>query len=115
MFHPAPKPTQEDIEYAVTRARKRILRYLEKRGLVTFAAAPGDDEVNGVLGEGFGESDPAHSTLLHAATSGSPPAGLSQKRALVRMPFKADAGPEPKGYLCAQIIRSGIAYGFRPH
>lgn len=61
-FQPAPKLTQEDIEFVVQRARKRILRYLEKRGAISFAAAPGDNEVNAVLGEGFGESDPAHST-----------------------------------------------------
>lgn len=58
-----------------------LAAYLEKRGLITFAVAPGDDEVIVVLGEGFGESDPANSTLLNAATSGSPPAGLAQKRA----------------------------------
>lgn len=43
--------------------RTRILRFLEKRSLSAFAVAPGDDVVNAVLGEGFGESDPAHSTL----------------------------------------------------
>ena len=75
----------------------------EKRGLPTFASAPGADEVNAVLGEGFGESDPAHSTLLSAATSGSPHARPPQKRALVHMPLEADAVPETKGYLCAQI------------
>jgi hypothetical protein len=30
------------------------LRYLEKRGVITFAAAPGDDEMNAILGEDFG-------------------------------------------------------------
>ena len=66
-------------EFVVNRARKRILRSLEKRGLIAFTAAPGDDEGNAVLGEGFGEYDPAHSTLLHAATSGSPPAGPPER------------------------------------
>jgi Putative transposase len=103
LFQAAPKLTQEDIEFVVQRARERILRYLEKRGVITFAAAPGDDEVNAVLGEGFGESAPAHSTLLHAATSGSPPAGPAQKRAPVRILREAETGPEPKGYLCVQI------------
>jgi hypothetical protein len=84
------------------RTRKRILRHLEKRGVVTFAAAPGDEEVNAVLGDGFGEIDPAHATLLHAATRGMPPTGPAQKRP-VRMPLDADIGPEPKGFLCAQI------------
>ena len=68
-------------------------RYLEKRNVITFAAAPSDDVVNAVLGEGFGESDPAHSTLLHAATSGSPPAGPAQKRTPVRMVREADSQP----------------------
>ena len=51
----------------------------------------------------FHLSDPAHSTLLHAATSGSPPAGHAQKRAPVRMLREAETSPEPNGYLCAQI------------
>lgn len=103
IFRPAPKPTQADIEFVVERARERILRYLEKRGVITFATAPGDDEVNAVLGEGFGESDPAHSTLLSTATSGSLPAGPAQKRKPVLMSREADTSPEPRGYLCAQI------------
>jgi len=60
--------------------------------------------VNAVLGEGFGESDPAHSTLLHAATSGSPPTGPAQKRAPVRMLREAETVPEPKGYLCVRYF-----------
>ena len=55
LFYPAPKPTQEDIEFVVQRARKRIPRYLEKRGVITFAPAPGGDEVNAVLRRTFGE------------------------------------------------------------
>jgi hypothetical protein len=35
MFHPAPAPTQEDIEQLVERASKRILRFLERRGVIT--------------------------------------------------------------------------------
>jgi hypothetical protein len=41
----APKPTQEEIAFVVEQARKRILRYLEECGLVAFAAAPGDGEL----------------------------------------------------------------------
>ncbi len=120
LFQTAPKPTQEDIEVVVQRARAvettaseapfrtRILRYLEKRGVITFAAAPGDDEVNAVLGEGFGESDSAHSTLLHAATSGSPPAGPAHKRAPVRMLREAETVPEPKCYLCARYFTGQV-------
>lgn len=103
VFHPAPKPTQEDIESVVERARERILRYLQKRSLITLAAAPGDDEANAVLEEGFGESDPAHATLLAAATAGQPPAGPAQKRKPLFMSLTVEAGTEPKGYLCAQI------------
>ena len=47
---PRPEPTQGDIEFIVKRARERILRYLEKRSVVIFAAAPGVDEVNAVWG-----------------------------------------------------------------
>jgi Putative transposase len=103
VFHPTPKPTQADIESVVERARERILRYLQKRSLITFATAPGDDEVNAVLEEGFGESDPAHATLLAAATAGHPPAGPAQRRKPLFMPLAVETGPEPKGYLCAQI------------
>ena len=103
VFHPTPKPTQADIEFVVERARERILHYLRKRGIITFATAPGDDEVNAVLEEGFGESDPAHATLLAAATAGHPPAGPAQRRKPLFMPLSVETGPEPKGYLCAQI------------
>jgi hypothetical protein len=40
IFHVAPKPTQADIDFVVERTRDRILRYREKRGVITFAAAP---------------------------------------------------------------------------
>jgi hypothetical protein len=45
MFHPAPAPTQEEVEALVARASKRILRYLQRRGVVTLVTAPGDGEV----------------------------------------------------------------------
>ncbi len=44
LFQLAPKPTQADIEFVVQRVRKRIVRYLERRGVITFAAAPGEGE-----------------------------------------------------------------------
>jgi hypothetical protein len=31
MFHPAPAPTQQDVEQVVERASKRILRFLRRR------------------------------------------------------------------------------------
>jgi hypothetical protein len=40
VFATAPKPTQTDIDFVVERTRDRILRYLEKRGVITSAAAP---------------------------------------------------------------------------
>ncbi len=103
VFQPAAKPTQADIDFVVEQTRKRILRYLQKRRLITFAAAPGDDEVNAVLEDGFGETVPVHSTLLAAATSGRPPAGPAQRRKPFFMPLAIEAAPEPKSHLCAQI------------
>ncbi len=103
IFQVAPKLTQADIDFVVERTRERILKYLQKRGVITFAAAPGDDEVSAILGEGFGKTDPAHSTLLSAATSGSPPAGPAHKRKPVLMLSEAEMSPEHKGYLCAQL------------
>jgi len=46
-------PTQEDVESVVHQARKRILRYLEKRGVITFAVAPSDGEVNAPRAKGL--------------------------------------------------------------
>jgi hypothetical protein len=101
VFQTAPKPTQEDIEGVVQRAKRRILRYLEKRGVVTFAAAPGDGEVNAVLDESLGEASPVLARLFSAATVGVAPAGPAQ-RMPVRLAQGPDTVPEPKGYLCAQ-------------
>ncbi len=42
MFHPAPAPTQQEIEAIVGRASKRILRFLQRRGVITLVTAPGD-------------------------------------------------------------------------
>jgi len=101
-FTAAPTPSQEDVESVVQRARKRILRYLEKRGVVTFAPAPGDGEVNAVLDETLGETSPALAGLLASATAGVAPAGPAQRSTPVRLLASTDARPEPKGYLCAQ-------------
>jgi len=35
MFHPAPAPSQQEIEAIVGRASKRILRFLQRRGVIT--------------------------------------------------------------------------------
>jgi len=43
MFHPAPAPSQEEIESLVGRASKRILRFLQRRKVITLVTAPGED------------------------------------------------------------------------
>ena len=80
MFHPAPGPTQQEIEALVCRASKRILRFLQHRGVITLVTAPGDGEVTVVSDESFGEQDPLLAKLLAAATAGAPPAGWAHKR-----------------------------------
>jgi hypothetical protein len=80
MFHLAPAPSQEDIEQLVQRASKRILRFLQRRGVITIVTAPGDGEVTVVTDETMGEKDPLLAKLLAAATAGMPPAGLANKR-----------------------------------
>ena len=51
VFHPAPAPTQDDVQFVVKRAAKRIVRFLQKRGLIALATAPGDGEVTVVVGD----------------------------------------------------------------
>src|SRR5450759_1266141 len=80
MFHPSPAPTQENVEQLVQRASKRILRFLQRRGVITLVTAPGDDEVTVVGDEAMGEKDPLLARLLAAATTGAPPAGPATKR-----------------------------------
>src|ERR1017187_9910017 len=80
MFHPAPASTQEDVEAIVERASKRILRFLQRRGVITLVTAPGDGEVTVVTDETMGEEDPLLARLLAAATAGAPPAGPVNKR-----------------------------------
>ena len=69
MFHPA--PTQQELEALVCRASKRILRFLQRRG-VTLVTAPGDGEVTVVGDETMVEKDPLLAKLLAAATAGAP-------------------------------------------
>jgi hypothetical protein len=80
MFHPAPAPTQQEVEHLVERASKRILRFLQRRGVITLVTAPGDGEVTVVTDETLGEKDPLLAKLLAAATAGIPPAGPANKR-----------------------------------
>ena len=93
MFHPAPAPTQEDVETIVGRASKRILRFLQRRGVITLVAAPGDGEVTVVTDETMGEEDPLLARLLAAATAGAPvPSG---PRAYPPNPFPTRASRAP--------------------
>jgi len=60
MFHPAPAPTQEDVEAIVARASKRILRFLERRGVITLVTAPARTSAQraGWAGAGVGSEVP---------------------------------------------------------
>jgi hypothetical protein len=109
MFHPAPAPTQQEIEALVCRASKRILRFLQRRGVITLVTAPGDGEVTVVSDETMGEKDALLAKLLAAATAGAPPAGWAHKRKPVRIVLDPDDRPIAKGNLCGQ------ARGFNLH
>jgi hypothetical protein len=109
MFHPAPAPTQDEIEALVARASKRILRFLQRRDVITLVAAPGDGEVTVVADETMGEKDPLLARLLAAATAGAAPAGPANKRKAIRIVLDPDDRPVAKGKLCAQ------AHGFNLH
>jgi hypothetical protein len=101
MFHPAPAPSQEDIEHLVERVSKRILRFLQRRGVITLVTAPGDGEVTVVPDETLGEQDPLLAKLLAAATTGTAPAGPASKRQPIRIVLDPDERPAAKGTLCA--------------
>ena len=102
MFHPAPAPTQADVEAIVERASKRILRFLQRRGVITLVTAPGDGEVTVVTDEAIGDKDPLLARLLAAATAGASPAGPANKRKPVRIVLDPDDRPVAKGNLCGQ-------------
>jgi hypothetical protein len=102
MFHPAPAPTQADVEAIVERASKRILRFLQRRGVITLVTAPGDGEVTVVTDETIGERDPLLARLLAAATAGVTPAGPANKRKPIRIVLDPDAHAVAKGKLCGQ-------------
>jgi hypothetical protein len=109
MFHPAPAPSQQELEDIVGRASKRILRFLQRRGTITLVTAPGDGEVSVVGDETMGEKDPLLARLLAAATAGCPPAGPANKRKPLRIVLDPDDRPVAKGTLCAQ------EHGFNLH
>jgi hypothetical protein len=88
---------------------KRILRFLQRRGVITLVTAPGDGDVT-VVGDGtMVEKDPLLAKLLAAATAGAPPAGWAHKRKPVRIVLDPDDRPIAKGNLCGQ------ARGFNLH
>jgi hypothetical protein len=102
MFHPAPAPTQREVDQVVQRTSKRILRFLHRRGVITLVTAPGDGEVTVVADETMGEKDPLLAKLLAAATAGAPPAGPANKHKPVRIVLAPDDRPVTKGTLCSQ-------------
>jgi hypothetical protein len=102
MFHPALAPSQDEIESLVGRASKRILRFLQRRKVITLVTAPGDGEVRVVRDETMGEKDPLLAKLLAAATAGAAPAGRANQRQPLRIVLDPDDRPVGKGTLCAQ-------------
>jgi hypothetical protein len=102
MFHPAPAPSQEDIEQLVERASKRILRFLQRRAVITLVTAPGDGEVTVVTDESMAEKDPLLAKLLAAAAAGSQPAVPASKRQPIRIVLDPLDRPVTKGALCGQ-------------
>jgi hypothetical protein len=102
MFHPAPAPAQQEVEALVARVSKRILRFLQRREVITLVTAPGEGEVTVVADETMGEKDPLLAKLLAAATAGMPPAGPANKRKPIRIVLDPDDRPVAKGNLCAQ-------------
>ena len=102
VFHQAPPPSQEEVEAVVYRTAKRVLGFLQKRGVIAAASAPGDGEVTIVGDDTLGETDPLLARLLAAATAGAPPAGPAHRRTPVRLVMDAGTRPQAKGRLCAQ-------------
>jgi hypothetical protein len=102
MFHPAPAPSQEEIEQLVERASKRILRFLERRGVITLVTAPGEGEITVAADDTMGEKDLLLAKLLAAATAGVEPAGPASRRQPIRIVLAPDERPVTKGALCGQ-------------
>jgi hypothetical protein len=102
MFHPAAAPSQQDVEHLVEKVSKRILRFLQRRGVITLVPVPGDGEVTVVTDESMGEKDPLLAKLLAAAATGAEPAGPVSKRRPIRIVLDQDERPVGKGTLCGQ-------------
>jgi hypothetical protein len=102
MFHPAPAPTQQEVEALVAKVSKRILRFLQRRKVITPVTAPGDGEVTVIGDDTMGEEAPLLARLLAAASAGAAPAGPANKRKPLRIVLDPDERPVGKGALCAQ-------------
>ena len=83
------------------RVSKRILRFLQRRGVIILVAAPGDGEMTVVPDETLGEQDPLLAKLLAAATTGAAPAGPASQRQPIRIVLAFAERPVAKGTLCA--------------
>ena len=59
MFHPAPAPTQADVEAIVERASKRILRFLQRHGVITLVTARRATGAAKPRGAGAGRAGPS--------------------------------------------------------
>jgi len=102
MFHPAPVPSQEEVEALVEKVSKRILRFLQRRGVITLVTAPGDGEVTVVADDTMAEKDPLLAKLLAVATSGTEVARSANRRREIRVVLDPDERPVGKGTLCGQ-------------
>ena len=103
VFHPTPPPEQDDIEAVVHRTAVRVVRFLERRGVIAPAAAPGDGELQVVGSDDLlAQGDALLGRLQAAACAGVPPAGPAYRRAPVRLSTGPGAGPRAMGKLCAQ-------------
>jgi len=102
LFHPAPGPTQNDVEAIVHRASKRILRFLKRRGVISLAIAPrGRRGERGMRRSPRRPGSPAGPSARrrdHRRAARGPGA----KRAPVRIGHDPLARPVSKGKLCAQ-------------
>ena len=67
----SPRPEGQGLLSVVEKASTRILRFLQRRGVITLVTAPGDGEVTVVTDETMGEKDPLLAKLLAAATAGA--------------------------------------------
>jgi hypothetical protein len=97
----ASEASQSDA-WKLGRASKRILRFLQRRKVITLVTAPGDGEVTVVGDETMGEKDPLLAKLLAAAAAGAAPAGRANPRQPLRIVLDPDDRPVGKGTLCAQ-------------